>query len=70
MILTGSGLCVFSVGVIIESVFIHSYNKQLRKGVVAGQPAAHDTKVEDVDATDAAAQPEKSKLRTLDEADK
>lgn len=70
MILTGSGLCVFSVGVIIESVFIHSYNKQLRKGVVAGQPAAHDTKVEDVDATDAAAQPEKNKLRTLDEADK
>lgn len=33
MILTGSGLCLFSTGVFIESVFIHMYNKKAGKAV-------------------------------------
>ncbi len=48
IILTGSGLCLFSLGVFIEGIFIHSYNKSLRKSAGEASSSAHD--VEEVQA--------------------
>lgn len=57
MILTGSGLCLFALGVFIEGVFIYSYNKNLRKAATtASASPRHDVEevhAEEVEAHDA-----------------
>lgn len=71
MILTGGGLCLFSAGVIIESIFIYSYNKQQRRSMAAGNGRHSGRKVEDTEATEvtdaAKAERPTTNIRTLDE---